>query len=528
MWQQRWSPCLARTAGPEEGQTGQEPLLRHPGQLPLWAEDDLPPPPPLAGGRALAAIGPGVIVLGVSIGSGEWLLGPAAFVRYGVTLLWVTLVAVFLQTVLNTELVRYTMYTGEPVFTGFMRTWPGRRFWAGVYGMLYFLQVGWPGWAGAAAGAIFYLFVGRLAGQADAGTLQAIATAAFLGCVAILAFGRHIERTLEAVNWVLVILILGTLLALCIIFVPGANWLAALAGLVGFAPHSRSFVFMPQGGDWFLIAAFAAYSGAGGVVNLMLSSWVRDRGYGMSRSSGYIPAAIGGRRRPVAHVGTIFPTTPENLARWRGWWRIAQIDQWAIFGCGALLAMTLLAMLYTTFLAPGQQLAGPAIAAQLADAMAARGGVALTFLVALLGAWVLFKTQLDILDGTARAVTDIAWAGSRHVRAWWGGDVRAAYYSTLLALVLWGVIALRLVEPLILLEVGANIAGVVFVIAGLHVLRINTTLLPPALRPPLWRRICLVLLALFYGSFSYLWLMGGVLPDPGRGFLFNIPGYLGF
>ncbi len=498
------------------------------GQLPPWSEADLPAPPALAGLRVLAAIGPGAIMLGVSIGSGEWLLGPAAFVRYGMTLLWVTAVAVFLQTVLNTELMRYTMYTGEPVFSGFMRTRPGRRFWTVVYILLYFLQVGWPGWAGVAAGAIFYLFMGRLAGAADAGTLQAIGVAAFLGCVAILAFGRHIERTLEAVNWVLVILILGSLLALCVAFVPPANWLAALTGLVGFAPRERAFVFLPRGGDWFLLAAFAAYSGGGGVVNLMLSCWVRDRGYGMSCSSGYIPAAIGGQRRTVAHVGTVFPPSPENLARWRGWWRIAQLDQWAVFGGGALLAMMLLAMLYTTFLTPGQELAGPAVAAQLADAMAARGGVALTFLVALLGAWVLFKTQLDILDGTARAVTDIAWAGSRHVRAWWGGDVRAAYYSTLLALVVWGVVALRLVEPIILLEVGANIAGVVFVIAGLHVLRINTTLLPPALRPPLWRRVCLVLLALFYGSFFYLWLMGGVLPDPQRGFLFNVPGYLGF
>ena len=93
---------------------------------------------------------PGVIVLGASIGSGEFLLGPAAFVRYGLTLLWVTLVAGFLQTVLNMELMRYTIATGEPIFTGFMRTKPRAGFWAWVYSILYFLQIGWPGWAGAA------------------------------------------------------------------------------------------------------------------------------------------------------------------------------------------------------------------------------------------------------------------------------------------------------------------------------------------------------------------------------------------
>jgi hypothetical protein len=51
-------------------------------------------------------------VLGASIGDGEFLLGPAAFVHYGLSLLWVTGVAVFLQTVFNTELMRYTLFYG--------------------------------------------------------------------------------------------------------------------------------------------------------------------------------------------------------------------------------------------------------------------------------------------------------------------------------------------------------------------------------------------------------------------------------
>ena len=44
------------------------------------------------------------------------------------------------------------------------------------------------------------------------------------------------------------------------------------------------------------------------------------------------------------------------------------------------------------------------------------------------------------------------------------------------------------------------------VIASLHILRVNTTLLPPELRPPLWRRVVLVAMALFYGFFVTLWL----------------------
>ena len=87
-----------------EDRTGLEP----------WARAELPAPPPTHGFRILGVIGPGVILLGSASGSGEWLIGPAAFVQYGLALLWVTTVAVFFQTVFNTELVRYTLYTCEP------------------------------------------------------------------------------------------------------------------------------------------------------------------------------------------------------------------------------------------------------------------------------------------------------------------------------------------------------------------------------------------------------------------------------
>src|SRR5262245_28657415 len=129
--------------------------------LPPWTPAGLPEPPTPSGLGWLQAVGPGVIVLGVSIGGGEFLLGPAAFVRHGLSLLWVVGIAVFLQTVFNTELMRYTLATGEPVFTGFMRTRPSSTFWAWIYAAFYFLQVGWPAWAGTAGGAIFFLFSER-------------------------------------------------------------------------------------------------------------------------------------------------------------------------------------------------------------------------------------------------------------------------------------------------------------------------------------------------------------------------------
>jgi hypothetical protein len=471
-----------------------------------WVPAELPPPPVPRGLGWAGVVGPGIIVLGLSIGSGEFLLGPAAFVKHGLTLLWVTTVAVVLQTVFNTEVMRYTLATGEPAFTGFMRTRPSSSFWAWFYSILYFLQSGWPAWAGNAAGAIFFLLAQRLAGPADRGAVYMIGVGTFLATVAVLLVGRRIERTLEILNWVLVICILGGFLALAIMFVPMTTWLAAGAGFAGYDIATHRFGFLPAGTDFFLLGAFAAYCGAGGVSNITLANWARDKGYGMGQVAGYIPAAIGGQKVHLAHSGFMFSPGPESLARWRGWWRIIRADQWGIFFIGAMLGMGLPALLYVTFLPPGTDIRGLGIAAALAQGVSGTAGAALGGAVAFMGAWILFKTQLDIMEGMTRAITDILWTGSSRIRAWRGGDVRLIYYGVLAAVVLWGVIALRLAQPIFLLQLGANMAGIVFIIASLHILYVNTRLLPPALRPTLWRRLALVGMAVFYGSFVTLWL----------------------
>jgi hypothetical protein len=224
----------------------------------------------------------------------------------------------------------------------------------------------------------------------------------------------------------------------------------------------------------------------------------------MGQRSGYIPAAIGGQKVNLAHTGFIFTSNKTSMERWRGWWRIVRADQVGIFFCGAVMGMTLPALLYVTFLPAGTDLQGLGIAAALANSIGERVGPLVALLVAFLGAWVLFKTQLDNVEAMARSITDILWTGSHRLRAWRGGDVRAIYYLVLGAIVVWGIIALRLAQPFLLLQIGANVAGFIFIVSSLHLLYINTRLLPEPLRPPLWRRVALVVMALFYSTFLIL------------------------
>jgi hypothetical protein len=73
-------------------------------------------------------LGPSLIALGISIGSGEWLLGPLnvgtlGFVGVG----WIITVSALLQVFYNLELSRYALATGEVSIVGFGRIFPTTR-----------------------------------------------------------------------------------------------------------------------------------------------------------------------------------------------------------------------------------------------------------------------------------------------------------------------------------------------------------------------------------------------------------------
>jgi Mn2+/Fe2+ NRAMP family transporter len=91
-------------------------LPRTCGELPAWEVTDLPSPPTFNFRGMLKVIGPGAVMAATSIGGGEWLVGPAAAVKYTASIFLIVTVAIALQVVFNLEAIRYTLYTGEPIF----------------------------------------------------------------------------------------------------------------------------------------------------------------------------------------------------------------------------------------------------------------------------------------------------------------------------------------------------------------------------------------------------------------------------
>jgi hypothetical protein len=462
------------------------------GRLPPWDVRDLPAPPAFTVRNALRTVGPGVIGLGIAIGSGEWLIGPAVILKHGAALLWITSAAVLLQVVLNQEMGRYTLYTGEPIVTGFMRTWPGPTFWGTTYAVFGLAQYGWPGWALASATATTALLLGRMPGTADSTTVIAIGYGTFAACFAVTLAGRKVERTIEYAMWIMVAAILVYLAIVDVFTVSAENWRRVVGGFL-------SIGALPSGADWLLLGAFAAYSGSGGVGNAYTTNWMRDKGYGMGATVGYIPTLLGDAVKLPAH-GNVFRVDGRSLAAWREWWKYVHLDQWAIFGLGSVLGMMLTA-LFTLQYVPAGTVAGEwAVANLQADGIAAVHGRVFWYFTLLCGFWILFSTQLGIVDGLPRATTDILWAASPRLRQ--TGDVRVVYYGVLAAFALWGCVALNLARPLTLIIIGANAAAIIFVFESLHTIVVNRRVLPRELRPAVWREACLVLCALFYGTFA--------------------------
>jgi uncharacterized protein YhhL (DUF1145 family) len=464
------------------------------GQLPDWGRSDLPAPPPLNFKNVLSVVGPGTIALSMSIGSGEWLMGPGLSALYGPSILWITTVAVILQVIFNMECARYVLYTGETCFSGYMRCRPGPKFWGWAWVILGFLHVGWPGWAGGSAAALFSAFMGKLPGAPDKGAVMAFTYLCFALVVLALLWGGTVQRGLEKISTIIVLWIAFFLVVFNLVFVDAATWWKVFKGLFAFGQ-------IPKGVDILLLGAFAAYSGAGGIGNIFTASWMRDKGYGMGSIVGAIPSAIGGREIKLSKIGSIFdPSKGSNMANWKTWWKYLWWDQGAVFGGGCIIGMYLCVLIAVAIIPAGMKITGMAAGAYQAEYMW-KFWAPLWFLALFTGFWILWGTQLAVMDGFVRVVTDVIWSSTKKPHEWKAGQ-RVVYYLALLIFVVWGCIAINMAQPMVLIMIGANMAGFIFVVGSFQQLIVNNTMLPKEVRPSWWQNIGIICCGLFYLYFA--------------------------
>ncbi|MDG2126929.1 MAG: Nramp family divalent metal transporter [Fuerstiella sp.] len=513
--------------------------------LPTWDVAELPEPKPLGLRNLTGFIGPGIVMCGIQIGGGEWLFGPAITAKYGGGLMWIATVAILCQVFYNVECGRYALYTGEPVFTGFMRTRPGPGFWVSI-ALLLSLGSLIPGLSTNAAVLITSMYLDRPPTTDDA---MLVNTTAYL-CLALVVLpvqvGGKVYNMLQIVMTAKVFVVLGFCLFIGIFFVSAQGWIDVFSGFLKFGNvpvddgHGgekvvNAFTHFREHGEYPIVAltsiavlgAFAGFAGGGGLSNSTYSNFVRDKGWGMGSQVGAIASAIGGHNVSLSHVGKVFAINEDNLRKWRGWWKYILTDQFLIWMPGCVMGMALPALLSIEFAASSPMFSQNVPYAQSlisADGIRHAPGVSdatrqlLWMATLFVGLMVFLPSQMSIVDDVARRWTDIIWSSNEKIRKRLQPHQASRIYYTILACyVVWSFISATIFlmfgdAPRLMVLVIANLNNVALGVTAFHVLWLNCNLLPQPLRPKWYNQAGILACGIFYCGLAALVFCAKIVP----------------
>ncbi|HEX5860740.1 MAG TPA: Nramp family divalent metal transporter [Nocardioides sp.] len=447
--------------------------------LPAPEVREMPAPPP----SWVKLIGPGIIAAGVGLASGEFILYPYIASQVGLVFVWAALVGLVTQFFINMEIERYTLATGETALTGFSRYW---RPWGLVFALMTFFANLWPGWATSSATIATYLWGGN-ANYIAIGMLLVIGATLTLAPVVYVALER-----IEMVKVAAVLLLLAV-----------GGTVAVTAGDWGDTPKVVTDARIPVSELGFAVLLGAlAFAGGGGGQNLVQSNWIRDKRFGMGSYVPRITSPVTGEAEAAPSTGYIFEPTPQNLQRWRSWWRFANIEQLATF-----VLITFISIFFTSLLAYSTVFGAEGLPDDIGflevEGNALKDTVAPWFgtFFWVIGAFSLFAAALGIVDYTCRLVADVI--KTSYARK---ANESKLYFGLVWALVGIGIIELLIGidQPLVLIVISACVGGLMmFIYSGLLIL-INRKILSGELRIRGYRLAVMVWSVALFGTLSVL------------------------
>ncbi|MGI5273022.1 Nramp family divalent metal transporter [Nonomuraea sp. CA-218870] len=453
--------------------------------LPPVTVRDLPEPPR----SAWSIIGPGLVGAGVGLASGEFILWPYIASQVGLIFVWGALIGIITQWFINMEIERYTLATGETALTGFSRLW---RHWGLVFVLMTLCSNLWPGWVTTSATMVTYL-----TGTGE-GSVRWIAIGMLVVIASALTLAPVIYTALERVIFVKIALVL-TLIVVAVLFAINAD---AWTGLARGLTTEARFPVPPL--EFALLMGAIAYAGAGGGQNLCQSNWIRDKGLGMGLYVPRLVSPVTGHEEAAPSTGFQFAPTKENLARWRQWWRVANIEQASTFALVSFVTIALMSMLAysTVFGRPGLE--------NSIDFLGIEGQVLqqvvgpwFGILFWVIGALALFASAMGIVDYTSRLVADTiktVYLRDRTVTE------NRVYFVVVWTLALVGIVILLLGfdQPLVLLVLSASFAAVMMFVYSILLIRLNRTALPAPIRIRSFRLGAMVWAIAFFGTLTVL------------------------
>ena len=478
-----------RSRGGEAGNVAGDVLDRDPQSL---EKRDLPEPLPLR-----KILGPGIVAVGVSMAAGEFILWPFVTSIAGLGLLWLAVAALGAQMFINTEIERYTLATGETAVTGFARFW---KPWGLFFCLAAIFQYAWPGWAsGASAVLTFALGVGE-------GWVVPITIVSLFLIGFALTISPVVYQTVEKVEFFKVGATIFFLIVVVVGVISFRAWSEAPAQVAG------GFGQIPAGLSIALVLGAIGAAGGGGISNLVLSNWIRDKGYGMGAHVPRLTSPVTGEVVAAPSTGYIFPQDEANLARWKVWWRRANIEHFVSFFVICLITISIMSLLaYSTIY--GQNLSEE----PNTDFLQAEGevlgqtiGAWFQYFFYAVGAISLYAAALGLLDVLGRVVSDVLKVGYLANSTFWS-ESKIYFVVVWAEIVIGSLIMLAGVDqPIVLLVIATAAGAVVTFIYSVLLVKLNRSGLPSAIQIRGFRLVGLGLGILFYGFFSVLLVINQV------------------
>lgn len=443
---------------------------------------DLPKVPKLS-----HVIGPGAIMLGAGIGSGETMFWPLLIADAGWSLYWLFWIGVLTQFFINTELQRWTMATGESIFRGFSRL---NGFWPWFFLVAGFFHIGWPGWAATGA-EVFVVWTGIVPQQKW--WIIGIILIALIWLSYLV--GPLMYNLIENIQ--IGLIIVAIVLGVSLMFLVGS-----MGQLANVPAGAISFGSIPTDIGIATLLSGLAYAGGGGYVNLVQGIWAREKGYGMGTYQGRLKNPVRGPEDPEEiHEGFTFEPTEDNLKRWKGWWRLAQQEHFLTFVAGLLVVATVMMTIAAQYV-PAQVNVSGGLSMWLSIVIPQFGGIAQFMIYALLFI-ALFTTQYALTDLFVRNSTDIIYEMYGRKNGW---NISRLFFGILTLFSLWGIgiIGFQFQEPFILLVIGGAIAGLMMWPYNALTIILNVDRLPEHTQPGWGRIVAMWWATAFFGYFSVL------------------------
>ena len=460
--------------------------------MPPMPYKDMPEPLPLR-----RVLGPSVILAGIGVGTGEYILWPYISTQIGITFLWAALVGVTIQYFLNMEIERYTLATGETAISGFVRFW---KPWGILMVLFALIPNVWPAWATSGAQTLtFLLGTGR-------SSVSIISILLLIAIGIALTVSPVIYQTVEKAEF-LKVGVIGLFLIIAIVAGISPSAWADLSQVV-------TNPTTPGQLDSALVLGALAFAGAGGCNNLVQSNWIRDKGFGMGHYIPPIVSPLTGEEEAEPATGSMIRQNEENLRRWRQWWKVANQEQLVSFWFICIASIVVFSVLaYSTVY--GKQLSNePNLGFIQAEGEALMTIVGPWFgtLFWITGTVSLSLVAIGVIDYVARLVADV-------LKTVYLKESERWTESRLYIFVVWGMIAVGILillfaidQPTTLVIIASSLSGVVMLIYSILLIQLNRRALPEAIKVRSYRLGVLIFSVLFFGYFSAVYIIDKV-PD---------------